>query len=168
MERGPCSLWSRLKGRGPRCVARHPWTTVEASRSGSGVLWTGPVRLGRVCSGGRGLVRSGWVGCAQAVEVWFVSEGYAVVRRSRRGMPRRRVLWFVGQGSARQGQARCVRAVKVRRRTAWLGVLSFGGPGQVRFGTVRRGSVRRSRCAEFGQGPAGYGVAVMLRVGDVR
>ena len=82
MERGPCSLWSRLKGRGSRCIEKHSRTSVEAKRSGLGWAWPGPamcvvavmarlgeVRLDMAGEGGSVEVRQRKARCGKAVRV---------------------------------------------------------------------------------------------------
>jgi len=95
-------------------------------------------------------VRSGRVGPvgARSGEEW----------RSRRGMPRRRVIWFGGQGGARLGtacsgglgllcwgDARCGLSSFGGRGVVWIAAATLGGLVTVRLGAVGYGGARQPK-----------------------
>jgi hypothetical protein len=171
LDRGPCSLWSRLKGRGSRCIAKHSRTSVEAKRSGLGWAWPGPamcvvavvVRLGLVRLGlavwvRYGAARYGPVGNGEAVKAWSVVVGYGAARRvravrvrrgtARRGMVRRSGLgWdspvFVSRGGL--GEVCCVRATLGLSGRSSLGLVGSVWARRSWLCVARRGGAGRSR-----------------------
>ena len=123
MERGPCSLWSRLKGRGSRCIA----TAFSDLGGGKAVLVRyGAARHGPVGNGEAVMARLGEVRLGMAVTVGLgrASQGKAV--KVRQGKAGSGAAWRSRFGPARLGPARSGKARRSRSGTFCHGPARLG------------------------------------------